>query len=265
MKVIQITDIHLVPDGNRLFGDDPVARFNTCIAHVNAHHSDADLCVITGDLTHDGDEESYRILLSCLQELRLPVRLLLGNHDERPAFRKVFPEMPVDPNGFVQSIVDTKDARLIFLDTKEPGTHEGRLCKQRLEWLESMLASAGKRQVYLFSHHPPFELDLPSMDWIRLREEADLRALVKQYGNVRYMFSGHVHRPSGGTWYGTPFATVPGTNHQHALDFALTGPATSSMEPPAYGILSLRDAGVVVHYHAFMDRSEQFPYNGPAL
>jgi len=262
MKVIQITDIHLVPDGNLLFGEDSVTRFRTCIAHVNEHHPDADLCVITGDLTHDGDEGSYRILAECLKELQLPVRLLLGNHDERPVFRNVFPQLPVDDHGFIQGVHDTEQSRLIFLDTKEAGTHEGRLCADRLAWLDRMLAEAGERQVYLFSHHPPFELDLPSMDWIRLREEADLRALVRKHGNVRYMFSGHVHRPSGGTWYGTPFATVPGTNHQHALDFALTGPATTSMEPPAYAVLSLREAGVVVHYHAFMDQSQQFPYDG---
>ncbi len=262
MKVIQITDIHLVPDGNLLFGEDPVARFRHCITHVNAHHADADLCVITGDLTHDGDEASYRILADCLLTLTLPVRLLLGNHDERASFRHVFPDVPVDDNGFIQGVHDSDAARLVFLDTKEGGTHEGRLCEDRLQWLDQTLAEAGALPVYLFSHHPPFELDLPSMDWIRLREEADLRALVRQHGNVRYMFSGHVHRPSGGTWYGTPFATVPGTNHQHALDFALTGPATTSMEPPAYAVLSLREQGVVVHYQAFMDQSQQFPYFG---
>ena len=262
MKVIQITDIHLVPQGNLLFGEDPVARFRACIAHVKTHHANADLIVVTGDLTHDGDEAAYRILAECLSTLTIPVRLLLGNHDERPAFRTVFPDHPVDEHGFIQSVLDTDDARLIFLDSKEPGTHEGRLCAQRLDWLDRQLAQASGKAVYLFSHHPPFELNLPSMDWIRLREEAQLRALVQRHGNVRYMFSGHVHRPSGGTWYGTPFATVPGTNHQHLLDFAMTGPATTAMEPPAYGVLSLRDSGVVVHYHAFMDRSPQFPYLG---
>lgn len=260
MKVIQITDIHLVPDGKLLFGEDPVARFRACIADVNQHHPDADLCVITGDLTHDGDEASYRILDDCLAQLIPPVRLLLGNHDERPAFRSVFPNAPVDAQGFVQDVHDSAAGRLIFLDTKEPDTHEGRLCADRLTWLENKLREAAGRPVFIFSHHPPFELDLPSMDWIRLREEASLRALVAAHGDVRYMFAGHVHRPSGGTWYGTPFATVPGTNHQHALDFTVTGPATTSMEPPAYAVLSLRDCGVVVHYKAFMDDSRQYPY-----
>lgn len=262
MKVIQVSDLHLVPDGKLLFGEDPVQRFRHCIAHINTHHADAELVVITGDLTHDGDEASYHLLADCLQALSLPVQLLLGNHDEREVFRRVFADAPVDDHGFVQHHHDSGQARLVFLDSKEPGTHEGRLCAHRLAWLNRQLQQADGRHVYLFSHHPPFELDLPSMDWIRLREEADLRALVRKHGNVRHMFSGHVHRPSGGSWYGTPFSTVPGTNHQHALDFALTGPATTSMEPPAYAVLSLREQGVVVHYHAFMDQSQRYPYYG---
>lgn len=262
MKVIQVSDIHLVPDSKLLFDLNPVTRFRECISHINTHHADAALVVITGDLTHDGDEPSYRILAECLQDLRVPVQLLLGNHDDRDAFRHVFPDHPVDEHGFIQHTYDSGNARLIFLDTKEPGTHEGRLCERRLKWLDNKLEETGSRQAYLFSHHPPFELDLPSMDWIRLREEADLRTLVQKHRNVRHMFSGHVHRPSGGTWYGTPFATVPGTNHQHALDFTLTGPATTSLEPPSYAVLSLREQGVVVHYHAFMDKSKLFPYYG---
>jgi 3',5'-cyclic-AMP phosphodiesterase len=260
MKLIQISDIHLVPDGNLLFGEDPVARFRACIADVNRHHADAELCIITGDLTHDGDEASYRILAACLADLIPPVRLLLGNHDDRPVFRRVFPEVSVDKNGFIQAVHDCASGRLVFLDTKEAGTHEGRLCADRLAWLRDALDGAAGKPVFLFSHHPAFELNLPSMDWIRLREEEPLRQLVAAHGDVRYMFSGHVHRPSTGTWYGTPFSTVPGTNHQHALDFTLQGPATTAMEPPAYAVISLRNSGVVVHYNAFMDASRRYPF-----
>ncbi|NMM27009.1 MAG: phosphodiesterase [Glaciimonas sp.] len=262
MKIIHISDMHLVPDGNLLFDEDPVKRLQACIADVNQCHVDADLCVITGDLAHDGDEASYRILAACLANLRPPVRLLLGNHDDRPTFRRVFPEAPVDENGFVQSVHDSASGRLIFLDTKEAGTHEGRLCTDRLTWLQNALNGAVGKPVFLFLHHPAFDLNLPSVDWIRLREEQPLRHLVAVHGDVRYMFSGHVHRPSAGTWYGTPFSTVPGTNHQHALDFNLQGPATTSMEAPAYSVISLRESGVTVHFHAFMDASRRYPFLG---
>ena len=73
MKVIQITDIHLVPAGKLLFGEDPVTRVRHCIAHVHEHHPDADLCVITGDLTlklraerlNKGTGRIYTITIVC--------------------------------------------------------------------------------------------------------------------------------------------------------------------------------------------------------
>ena len=59
MKIIQITDIHLVERGHRLHGLDPIQRFETCIADINAKNADADLCVVTGDLTHNGTIGAY--------------------------------------------------------------------------------------------------------------------------------------------------------------------------------------------------------------
>jgi Icc protein len=258
MKLVQISDIHLVPHGALLFGEDPAARLRACVDDINRHHADAQLCVITGDLTHDGDPAAYRVLADCVGKLVPPVRLLMGNHDDRAAFRAVFPQMPVDPDGFVQSVYDSAHGRCVFLDTLEPDTAQGRLCARRLAWLKGVLDEAAQQPVFLFSHHPAFDLMLPSMDWIRLREAAPLRELIAAHGNVRHMFSGHVHRPSAGTWHGTPFTTVRGTNHQHALEFDLQGPATTVMEPPGYAVIFIRDSGTVVHFHDFMDTSRRY-------
>ena len=86
MKLVQISDIHLVPHGALLFGEDPAARLRACVDDNNRHHADAQLCVITGDLTHDGDPAAYRVLADCVDKLVPPVRLLMGNHDDRAAF-----------------------------------------------------------------------------------------------------------------------------------------------------------------------------------
>ena len=53
----------------------------------------------------------------------MPVRLLLGNHDDLAAFRAVFGDAETDPHGFVQTVLDTPLGRLIFVDTNEQGTH----------------------------------------------------------------------------------------------------------------------------------------------
>jgi len=260
MKLLHLSDLHIVPPGHTLFGADPSNHLASCVDDINRHHADAALCVITGDLTHDGDEAAYRQLAQLLRPLRVPVRLLLGNHDHRETFRQVFPEMPVDAQGFVQSVHEIGDVALVFLDTLTAGTHEGRLCAARLQWLDDTLAALAGRHVHLFSHHPAMEIGLDSMDWLRLREGPQLLDVLRRHGNVRHVFSGHVHRPSAGTWHGMGFSTVRGTHHQHALDLALQGPATTVMEPPGYAVVLVRESGTVVHFHDFLDASPRYPY-----
>ena len=57
MKLIHLTDPHFVPPGQTLYGRDPSVALKRCLADINEHHADADLCVITGDLTHWGEPD----------------------------------------------------------------------------------------------------------------------------------------------------------------------------------------------------------------
>src|SRR5262245_4395890 len=106
MKLLHLTDTHLVQPGETLYGLDPLKRLQACIADMTAQHADADLAVITGDLTHWGEPAAYAALHDCLSTLQIPVRLLLGNHDVREVFVQYFPQEPRDAQGFVQSVMD---------------------------------------------------------------------------------------------------------------------------------------------------------------
>ena len=94
MKLVQVSDLHFVPPGVRLLGIDPRARFSACVADINANHADAELCLLTGDLADRGAPEAYAALREALADLRVPYRLMVGNHDDRAAFRGAFPEAP---------------------------------------------------------------------------------------------------------------------------------------------------------------------------
>lgn len=262
MKLIHVTDTHLVKPGEMLFGLDPQARLEACVADINRHHADAGLCVITGDLTHWGEAEAYALLRDCLAPLAVPLHLVVGNHDEREAFLAAFPETPTDDNGFVQSVRETPVGRFLFLDTLQPGTHAGHYCEARLAWLEAQLADAGRceRPVYLFMHHPPFPVRLPLADTIGLLDADPVRDVVKPHAaNVRHLFFGHVHRPISGSWCGIPFTTLRSTNHQCWLDFDATDTIAGSHEPPAYAIAFLDGETTLVHFHDYLDASEKFP------
>src|SRR6186713_1052323 len=107
MKFIHLTDPHLVPPGDRLYGLDPETRLRAAIADIAKTQRDAAFVLVTGDLTHSGKPAAYDLLRRVLDDLTFPYHLLLGNHDDRQAFRDTFPEVPTDDDGFVQSVVET--------------------------------------------------------------------------------------------------------------------------------------------------------------
>ena len=75
MKIIQVSDTHIVPPGRGLWGFNPRANLEACVDDINARHGDADLCIVTGDLTDRGEPEAYAELREILAPLRVPWRL----------------------------------------------------------------------------------------------------------------------------------------------------------------------------------------------
>ncbi|OIQ68158.1 3',5'-cyclic adenosine monophosphate phosphodiesterase CpdA [mine drainage metagenome] len=260
MKLIHITDPHLVAPGRSLYGIDPEARLRAAVQHVCARHADAEACVLTGDLTHWGEDSAYARLRDCLRPLPMPVLPLIGNHDDRTRFRAAFPEVPVDAGGFVQWTHDTSGGRLFLLDTVLRGDETGRTSAGyfgggRIDWLRARLdaAQADGVAVYLFMHHPPFSVGIKAFDDINLiaRDALDVGALLRQYRNIRHLFFGHVHRPIFGSWQGIPFSTLPATAHQSALDFDADKDLFSH-EAPGYGVALISPEQVTVHICDFL-------------
>ena len=259
MKLIHLTDPHFVPPGQTLYGRDPSVALKRCLADINEHHADADLCVITGDLTHWGEPEAFGHLRECLSVLNMPLQLLVGNHDSRAEFVRWFPDQDLDDHGFVQTGKDYKAGRFLFLDTTEPGCAEGWYCDLRLAWLEAQLADANGRDVYLFMHHPPFNIGIPTLDRIALVQQAAFAAVVRPHSdNIKHLFFGHIHRPLCGHWLGISMSSLRGMNHQVGLDFKTTASLPGNFEAPAYAIVLFEPDRLIVHTHDFLDDSPKF-------
>jgi 3',5'-cyclic-AMP phosphodiesterase len=244
VKLIHVTDLHLCSPGQRVAGLDPTASLASAIDDINHNHPDADLVVFTGDLSDDGSEASYRALEAEIDRLVPPVRLLLGNHDDRTAFRSVFASAPSD-DGFVQSFMDTSLGRLVFLDTLDEGAVGGRLCARRLAWLDRRLEETS-RSVIVFMHHPPFDIGMPTLDGCKLADPDTFADVVRRRGNVRAIAAGHVHRLCSGVWNGIAFSTGRSTNHQTAPLFGATDFALSA-EKAAYNVMLVSPSSLVVH------------------
>ena len=258
MKIIHLTDPHYVPEGETLYGRDPSVALHKAVQDINLHHADAELAVITGDLTHWGEPAAFAHLRRTLDNLAVPYRLLIGNHDDRAFFFDNFPEQPRDENGFVQSVLETGVGSFVFLDTVLAGTHAGHFCEDRQAWLINVLAGLKPGPVFLFMHHPPFDVGLRPMDRIGLFQKQDFREIIRPHAmRIRHLFFGHLHRPVGGSWLGIPTSTIRALNHQVWFDLEADS-LPGSFEPPAYAVALIDDEKVVIHTHDFMDDSEKF-------
>lgn len=255
MKLIHMSDIHLTAPGKTIGGRDPNANFERALAHALADHGDAELLVITGDLSDWGDRDDYARLRARISQVPIPVRLCIGNHDDRETFLEVFPEAR-DANGFAQGVLDTSAGRCLFLDTWAPQTHAGRFCAARVSWLEARLAESDG-PFLIFMHHNPIPTHLGPMDQIRLMDDVAFRAVIARHASrVRHIFFGHCHMPLSGSTAGVPTTSLRGTNHASIAVFAETELLSASDLPEAYGVAFVKPDYVTVHMI-------EFGYQGP--
>lgn len=259
LKFIHLTDTHLVAPGQALYGTDPAWRLERAVEAINAEHPDAAFVVVTGDLAHAGEPAAYAALARRLSRLRMPVKLLIGNHDDRAAFREAFADTPVSPDGFVQYAFDAGGIRHVALDSHEPGVSWGVFCERRAAWLSAELARHPEGPIHLYIHHPPCAVGIPAMDRIALRDPGPLReAVLPHRAQVRHLFFGHLHRPLAGSWMGMALSTVRGTNHQVALRLDDTPRVAGSHEPPQFAVVLADAETTIVHLHDYADASARF-------
>ncbi len=246
MRIAHVTDCHLAPPGQLLFGLDTYARLDAVLQRIEADYGDVDLCVLTGDLTDTGDPAAYEWLRERLVSLPVPVRLLLGNHDNRTSFLGVFKDDPVVGKHFVQSFEDIGDTRLVYLDTLNPGLPEGTLCAERLDWLRDTLASGRDRDLIVFTHYPFLPFGVPHFDGMLLSNPGDVLPLLLEHGRVRHIFCGHAHVSASGHWQGLPFTISAGTAH-HILPNPVGRTATFVERAPQFDVATVEDDRVFMH------------------
>jgi 3',5'-cyclic AMP phosphodiesterase CpdA len=248
LKLIHISDIHLTVPGERMGGLDPHRRFAQALKEVRARHSDADRIVITGDLTHWGESEAYVALIAALVDLPCPVRLLIGNHDDRAHFLNAFPDHPRDGNGFINYAEDLDGTRLIYLDTCAPRTHAGHFGAERLAWLEAELRTCERAR--LFMHHNVMPLGTPAADKIALnaQDRPGFAALLSRFAaKIDYMHFGHIHTICTGVYCGVPFASVHSTGNQSLPDFKDPDMLQGGPMAPSFAVIQVTGDTTVIH------------------
>jgi 3',5'-cyclic-AMP phosphodiesterase len=264
MIIAQISDLHIKAARQLAYRVvDTAAALARAVTALAALDPAPDLVVATGDLADLGRPEEYALLRALLAPLAMPVYLIPGNHDDRDGLRRAFGDAGYLPeSGFLHYVIEEYPLRVVALDTVVPGTAGGRLCDDRLRWLERVLAAAPDRPTVLLMHHPPFHTGIAHMDAIGLADAERFVAVLARHPQVERVLSGHLHRSIQARVGPHALAsTAPSTAHQVALDLRADAPATFMMEPPGYQLhLWRRGEPIVTHTAVIGDFAGPYPF-----
>ncbi|UOA16392.1 MULTISPECIES: metallophosphoesterase family protein [Sulfitobacter] len=203
-RFIHLTDLHIShPDLNdpHLQSDTP-ATLRRVVEVINAMDPQPDFVVASGDLTNQGDRESYALVRDILSDLRAPLVLALGNHDKRAGFNAVFAPGLADAPYFHDA--RHGDLHVIALDSSVPNKVAGALDDPQFEFLEAALERHSDLAKLLVIHHPP-RIDPDALAWGSLDEASSARLAGMLKGkHVAGILSGHVHVNRVSHWHGIP-------------------------------------------------------------
>jgi len=276
MLIAQISDTHILAP-KKLFrariatpapgAESVYAEFDTgaclarAVAALNALVPLPDITVVTGDLVDHGEAAEYDHFRQLLAPLRMPVFVIAGNHDARAPLREAFgADGYLPPDGFLHYAVEDYPLRLVALDTSIPGENGGRLCAERLGWLDRTLAAAPDRPTLVLMHHPPFATGITFMDGYGLENIGALAEIVARHQQIERITCGHLHRAIDRRFAGTVAGTAPSTAHQLQLDLRPGARLHFRFEPPGYQLhLWEAESGLVTHIAVLGDWSGPGP------
>ena len=255
MKIIHLSDPHIFTD--KIHGIDPVDRFKKALDHINTNHNNADLFVITGDITDQGDKESYQLFQEIVDSINLPKnlepKLIIGNHDNRKIFKDTFSFILLDNNGFIQYCIDIEDNKFIFLDTNLEGTDQGHFCNQRQQWLINKLEEGLEKNIYLFMHHNPLPTGHIKSDGLGLQQIKEFKKiLIKYKETIKHIFFGHQHITTSGKYLGITFSSPRSTWSPLIPNFSETFRLGTAYTDPNYNVILLQKDSLIVHSEDFL-------------
>jgi Icc protein len=248
ISFLHISDLHIVAEEERRqHGADTAAILRQAIPMMNALRPD--FIVATGDLISDGSEESYRRLQALLQPVEAPIHFLMGNHDDRAAFRRVLRPVAPDSADPVCEAFERGGIRFLLLDSVLPGKEEGRLAGDQLHWLDSELTAHPDRPTWVFLHHQPLPIYIRWLDTLGLQNQEEFLAVLARHPQVEAVCYGHVHQVRRWRYRGSLFLSVPALAFQFS---SISQELEITPEPPGFRRVEIR-GGERRHWLHFLD------------
>jgi Icc protein len=220
--ILHLSDTHFVGDGellhDRIDSDKNLAELFEGFEKSNAR---PEAIVFTGDLADNGRPDAYRrlrdIVEPAAERLGAQVIWVMGNHDERVAFRQGLLDQDADDSQPVDRVFDINGLRIIALDSTIPGHHHGEITEEQLEWLAGVLSEPAPDGTLIALHHPPVPSPLGLLALVELKNQDRLAEVIRGT-DVRGVLGGHLHYSTHSTFAGVPVSVASATCYTQDLN-----------------------------------------------
>ena len=225
--ILHVSDTHVLAGEGRLY--DRVAsdgHLRQLFDEFEASGGRPEAIVFTGDLADRGEPEAYdrirRIVDPVAERLGAQVIWVMGNHDDRAAFRRGLLDDGLGGYRSVDRVDDVNGLRVITLDTSVPGHHHGEVAPEQLDWLAEELSIAAPHGTILAMHHPPVPSVLDLAVSVELRDQSGLAEIVDG-SDIRSIIAGHLHYSSTATFAGVPVSVASASCYTQDLNVPVGG------------------------------------------
>ena len=193
LRIAQISDVHA---GEVTFQHDVMAR---AIETINRMHPD--VVVVAGDLTTAGYEDEYIEAAGIVAQIEPPKLIIPGNHDARNVGWVHFERYFGNRFSRLRRAFDPVRAErlratgftVVGVDSSEPDLDEGRVGRDRYQWIRTQFEEPGDIKIFAIHHHL---VSVPGTGRERniVMDAGDLLAQLTSL-DIDLIVSGHKHVP----------------------------------------------------------------------
>ena len=237
LHFVHITDMHLLNQTENTFHNfNTYKTLESVFSHIQENYDDIDFLLITGDVSQTGDEQSYKVLKSLLQQFKFSIYCVPGNHDSPGFLQQVIPNCPKESVNVIQF----GKFSLVLLDSCVENEHHGVISQDCLHQLENYLRY-NKDQFNIFAiHHPPVLINSKWLDDLSLLNKTAFLTLIEKYSKDTLILFGHIHQEFDQHMGNLRLLSTPSTCYQFTSNIATM--KCTKTPPPAYRYIRLRYA-----------------------
>jgi len=238
-KIIQITDSHIFKQENGcLLGLHTRNSLRAVIKDILQQDIKADLILATGDISQDQSVESYQFFSEIMQQFKIPVCWVPGNHDDVHEMTESLNSEYISP----AKKINLGKWQIVLLDSSLSGQVFGQLGEEQIAFLENALQSGQTDYIFPVLHHHPVDINCQWLDPLGLKDSDKLFEMLDNYPSVRGLLWGHIHQIYDQYRGNIRMMATPSCSVQFK---PLSKEFAADTESPGYRILELHEDGKI--------------------